>query len=633
MAARYYRQIFMSSLLLASLSLTACGGGGGSDGSGNNSDGSDRDTDNVIVDDGGEGSSEDNSGTDAGENTDTESGDEENTDQEDESIDNTDEGSDTDTDESSDNSIDNSGDDEDSNNTDSGTDTDTGTDQSPFIGQLVITSEWGSGYGAEIKITNQSGVPLENWQLQCTTSLQISSLWNAEYQLANQQLTLQPVSWNTRLAAGQTLTVGFGANGSLPADALTGCDLSGYAIAFAQVSGESDADSSDNEVEDQGSEGDPELPDTAGDRVALSDLQAAEAALTSGELMTLVRQAIATRDNAVVDAVTIANPANPENVQRVEAILAEADWEYLFPRRAPEYSYRKFLQAVAKFPAFCGDYSDGRDAVAICRKSLATMFAHFTQETGGHTSWWAEEEWRQGLHYLREVGWSEEMANGYGICDPATWQARSWPCATFADEHAQAGQYKSYFGRGAKQLSYNYNYGPFSLAMFGDVNVLLESPDLVADTWLNLASAVFFFVYPQPPKPSMLHVIDGTWQPNANDLAAGLVPGFGVTTQIINGGIECGGSSEHIQSANRISYYRGMADYLGVPVAGDEVLGCAGMQQFDSSGAGALAIYWEQSWTQENACQLVGYQTAYSAFTEGDYVKCVQDYFDVEIVE
>ncbi|WP_239698763.1 chitinase, partial [Salmonella enterica] len=91
------------------------------------------------------------------------------------------------------------------------------------------------------------------------------------------------------------------------------------------------------------------------------------------------------------------------------------------------------------------------------------------------------------------------------------------------------GDFLSYFGRGAKQLSYNYNYGPFSDAMYGDVRPLLDKPELVADTWMNLASAVFFFVYPQPPKPSMLHVIDGTWQPNDRDKANGLVSGFGVT--------------------------------------------------------------------------------------------------------
>jgi len=195
---------------------------------------------------------------------------------------------------------------------------------------------------------------------------------------------------------------------------------------------------------------------------------------------------------------------------------------------------------VGKFPAFCGDYDDGRDSDAICKKALVTMFAHFTQETGGYTVYWDVPEWRQGLVHVREMGWNEDMRGGYnGECNPALCQGQTWPCGTFED-----GNYKSYFGRGAKQLSYNYNYGPFSEAMTGSIRTLLDNPELVADSWYNLASAVFFFVYPQPPKPSMLHVIDGTWVPNERDLSNDLVGRFGVTTQIINGGVECGGSVE-----------------------------------------------------------------------------------------
>lgn len=364
-----------------------------------------------------------------------------------------------------------------------------------------------------------------------------------------------------------------------------------------------------------------------------SELAATEAALTDGPLMAQVKNSIQTRDNDVVEAVAPGNATNPENVQRVESIVDAERWDFFFPRRAPEYTYTSFLRAIAKFPAFCGTYDDGRDSDAICRKALATMFAHFTQETGGHTIAWPEPQWRQGLVYVRELGWSEEAPGGYGICDTSTWQGATWPCAVFPEGHPSAGQYKSYFGRGAKQLSYNYNYGPFSEAMFGDVNVLLEEPNLVADTWLNLASAVFFYVYPQPPKPSMLHALDGTWVPNAHDLAGGLEPGFGVTTQIINGGIECGGSSEHLQSANRIEYYENFARELGVDIPAGEILGCANMQRFDTQGSGALAIYWEQDWTQPNACQLVSYQTPFSAFTGGDYQKCVEAFFDVVVVD
>ncbi|TQV81058.1 glycoside hydrolase family 19 protein [Aliikangiella coralliicola] len=371
-----------------------------------------------------------------------------------------------------------------------------------------------------------------------------------------------------------------------------------------------------------------------------AEIDAMEAQLTSSELFQLVKASIAIRDNDVVEAVVPNRAANPENVKRVEAILNEDQWNYTFIERHEDYSYTRFLRAVAKFKAFCGTYTDGRDSDAICRKSLATMFAHFTQETGGHNPNSAIEEWRQGLVYLREIGCTEEGPGcGYNAeCSPSTWQGKTWVCGKNAD-----GSYKKYFGRGAKQLSYNYNYGPFSQAMFGDTTVLLNDPDRVARTWLNLASAVFFFVYPQPPKPSMLHVIDGTWTPNAHDLSLGITAGFGATTNIINGGIECGTANgqEKAQSKNRIAYYKKHAAALNVPIAADEQLGCANQGRFDTQGAGAMLISLDQDWSyhadmpegKSFMCKTVGYQTAYSALIPGDYQKCVEHYFDVEVVQ
>ena len=109
----------------------------------------------------------------------------------------------------------------------------------------------------------------------------------------------------------------------------------------------------------------------------------------------------------------------------------------------------RFLQAVGKFPSICASYNDGRDSDAICRRTLATMFAHFTQETGGHNpnGIGDVEEWRQGLVYLRQAGCSE---TGPGCeyssaCDPSTWQGRTWPCGK------NGGDWKKYYGRGAKQ--------------------------------------------------------------------------------------------------------------------------------------------------------------------------------------
>ncbi len=381
----------------------------------------------------------------------------------------------------------------------------------------------------------------------------------------------------------------------------------------------------------------PLLSDSQAYTMKASELAQREKELTSFPAMQSVKSDIQTLDNAQVELIAPGRADNPANVKRLESIIGEKDWDFLFPMRAPEYTYTNFLKAVGKFPALCRTYTDGRDSDAICRKSLATMFAHFTQETGGHDATIAIPQWRQALVYVREVGWVEGQKNGYnGECNPETWQGVKWPCGTDKD-----GDFLSYFGRGAKQLSYNYNYGPFSDAMYGDVRPLLEHPERVADTWMNLASAIFFYIYPQPPKPSMLQVIDGTWQPNQHDIDSGLVPGFGVTTQIINGGVECGGPVEHAQSQNRINYYHEFANYLKVPVPADEVLGCKKMKFFDEAGSGALPIYWEMDWgwapnTPNNAsyaCKLVSYQTAYSAFKEGDYSQCVQDNFNVKIEE
>jgi chitodextrinase len=321
--------------------------------------------------------------------------------------------------------------------------------------------------------------------------------------------------------------------------------------------------------------------------------------------------------------------ANPVNVKRVERLLPATKWDYYFGIREASYTYQRFLQSVAKFPAICADYTDGRNADAICRHSLATMFAHFAQETGDHNASLSIPQWRQGLKYLREIGCTDTGAGcGYNAecTDPVF--SKVWTCGTNAD-----GTFKKYYGRGAKQLSYNYNYGPFSQVMNnGDQSVLLKNPDLVASTWLNLASATFFFVYPQPPKPSMLHVIDGTWVPNSTDVSAGAGNNFATTIMIINGGLECSKGSESAAAQNRIDYYKQFAADLGWTV-GTEKLSCATMQPFAAGSSAAYNIFWEKNWNTggDYQCQLVNYQTPYNALIAGNYVKCVQDKWGVTL--
>jgi hypothetical protein len=61
------------------------------------------------------------------------------------------------------------------------------------------------------------------------------------------------------------------------------------------------------------------------------------------------------------------------------------------------------------------------------------------------------------------------------------------------------------------------------------------------------------------------------------------------------------------------------------------------MAPFPAGGAGAQLISWEQDWSYDPsradgktyACKLVGYQTPYSALKSGDYVRCVEHFFNV----
>ncbi|MBE0357072.1 chitinase [Pseudoalteromonas phenolica] len=385
---------------------------------------------------------------------------------------------------------------------------------------------------------------------------------------------------------------------------------------------------------------DPNNPN--GYLLSRQEINAARDAKASDPMYQIWAKALETRDNSIVEAITPNNASNPENVKRVERVFGQQEWDFLTGMAAPEYTYTRFLRAIGKFPAFCGEYTDGRDSDAICKKSIITAFAHFAQETGGHIAKdnisdnpQQLEEWQQALVHVREMGWSEGQPGYTTGCGQNDWQNRRWPCAD--------GQ--GYFGRGAKQLSYHFNYGAFSEVMFnGDATVLLNNPGLVADSWLNLASAIWFFLTPQAPKPAMLHVIDRTWVPSQKELAAGIGYGFGTTINVINGGIECGEQNRTKgQPVNRIRYWEGLSNYYNIPIEADEENTCWQQTPFGSlnlnGSADVLYTNWEADWTyhsdrpggQSFECKLVGYQTAYSALVPGDYEKCVTNFYQSHV--
>ncbi|KAM6563602.1 hypothetical protein CsatB_023600 [Cannabis sativa] len=125
----------------------------------------------------------------------------------------------------------------------------------------------------------------------------------------------------------------------------------------------------------------------------------------------------------------------------------------------------------------------------------------------------------------------------------------------------------------------NDNYGQVGYAL--DNLDLLGNPELVAtDALVSFQTAIWFWMTTSVHlnKPSPHDVIVGEWKPTEIDEAANRFPGYGVITNILNGGSECG-HGEDAMVKNRIANYKRCCDFLGVST-GDN-LDCYNQRPFN----------------------------------------------------
>jgi basic endochitinase B len=222
-------------------------------------------------------------------------------------------------------------------------------------------------------------------------------------------------------------------------------------------------------------------------------------------------------------------------------IVSAAIYEQMFPNRNALYSYEAIVAAASAYPAFCNEGSmDDR------KREAAAFLANISHETTG--GWPAApggpESW--GLYFIQEVGCENGACTWY--CDSSN---AKYPCAPG----------KTYHGRGPIQLSWNYNYG-FAGEALG--LPLLTNPDLVtSDGTVAFKTGVWFWTTPQAPKPSCHDVMTGKWTPSGADMAAGRVPGFGMTINIINGGLECS-MPTNAKVEDRVKFYQRYTQLIGV---------------------------------------------------------------------
>lgn len=74
--------------------------------------------------------------------------------------------------------------------------------------------DWGSGFQGQISITNNGDSSLVNWNLEFDLPSEINNIWDAEIaDSSDGRYTIENARWNREIAAGETINIGFTANG------------------------------------------------------------------------------------------------------------------------------------------------------------------------------------------------------------------------------------------------------------------------------------------------------------------------------------------------------------------------------------------------------------------------------------
>jgi hypothetical protein len=76
-----------------------------------------------------------------------------------------------------------------------------------------VASDWGSGFTANIRLTNH-GAPVDGWELgfSFTGGQRLTHGWNGTWSQNGDRVTATDVGWNARLGTGASTVIGF--NGS-----------------------------------------------------------------------------------------------------------------------------------------------------------------------------------------------------------------------------------------------------------------------------------------------------------------------------------------------------------------------------------------------------------------------------------
>jgi len=266
-------------------------------------------------------------------------------------------------------------------------------------------------------------------------------------------------------------------------------------------------------------------------------------------------------------------------------ILTRAAFDAIAPNSRPPYTYTGLCDAILSYNAHHTEKAFGMGDAFLRASELASFLGNTLHES---------DEFKAPREYLMcgdnkivngevfckpcdsgSFDWgthkcSHSLASGVGFseyCQSTSKPPEACSCGTAqgsGDGYVPAKE--MFFGRGAIQLSWNYNYRGASTALTGSPETFCEDPDLVATEEKYAWGAGLFFW--------MEHTKEGTTShteclKNYN---------FGGTLNNINGGLECpahgGWHAEAVKL--RLNRYCRAAKVLGLPNL-LKIDGCAGL--------------------------------------------------------
>ncbi len=82
--------------------------------------------------------------------------------------------------------------------------------------EYAVRGHWEGGFNAEVRITNIGSQPVEGWSvyLQLPAGVKVVRAWSADVTQSAAAVTLRSQPWNTYLAPGAVIQVGFQATGA-----------------------------------------------------------------------------------------------------------------------------------------------------------------------------------------------------------------------------------------------------------------------------------------------------------------------------------------------------------------------------------------------------------------------------------